>query len=335
MKGTIDTRVIRSRALEGNPLGDPTERNVALYLPPGYDGGTRRFPVVYFLHGFSGSGAQWLNFSGFTPTVPERLDALIENGAPPPIGVFIDGWTRIGGSQWDNSEGIGRYRDYVIEVVRFVDQQLRTIPDHKSRAVVGKSSGGYGSLIMGRHHPDVFGHIGCHSGDSAFEYCYLHDFPKAAGVYAKAGGTEKWFHEFVERSRTSKAKGDDFAALNVMAMAAAYTPRVGSPLSPELPFDERTCRIKPEVWARWLAADPVRFVPNHLAAYNSLSSVFIDCGTRDEWNLSWGARMVVEELRKGGVEVVHEEFEDGHLGVNYRYDRSLGYLLPRLTREGT
>jgi acetyl esterase/lipase len=125
-------------------------------------------------------------------------------------------------------------------------------------------------------------------------------------------------------------RGDDHAPLNVLAMAAAYSPRAGAPAGLELPFEPDTARLRPTTWERWLAHDPVRFVPASLPAFRRLSSVFLDCGTRDEFHLRWGARMVAESLRAAGVEVLHEEFEDGHRDLNYRFDRSLSWLLPRL-----
>ena len=335
MQGKLEIHSIHSRALEGNPLGDSADRPLPIYLPPGYGASQERYPVLYFLHGFTGSGMGWLNVSAFAPSVPERLDALITQGAvPPAIGVFIDGWTALGGTQWDNSEALGRHRDYVVQdVVAYVDSKLRTLPRTGSRAIIGKSSGGYGVLVMVRHHADVFGHACCHSGDSAFEYCYLPDFPKAAGSLLKMGGVEPWFRDFVHRGRTSKHRGDDHATLNIVAMAAAYSPKQGAPLGLELPFELETARLRDEVWQRWLAHDPVRFIPRHLDAFRRLDSFFIDCGSRDEANLRWGTRMVAQELRRGGVTVTHEEFEDGHMGINYRYDRSLSFLVPRLARQ--
>jgi hypothetical protein len=116
-------------------------------------------------------------------------------------------------------------------------------------------------------------------------------------------------------------------------MAAAYSPRPGAPLGLELPFEPGTARLRDEVWARWLEHDPARFVPGALAAFRRLRSVYVDCGTRDEFNLRWGARRVVEALRAGGVEVAHEEFDDGHRGIDYRYGRSLAHLGPRLEQR--
>jgi S-formylglutathione hydrolase FrmB len=334
MKGTVEIQEMHSPALVGNPLGDPVQRRMPVYLPPGYSSSAERFPAVYFLHGFSGNGMSWVSSSGFSPNVIERLDELIARGAVPAvIGVFVDGWTALGGSQWINSDAIGRYGEYLArDVVAHVDQTLRAIPKAAARAVLGKSSGGYGALTMACRQPDVFGHVAAHSSDAYFEYSYLPEFPKAAGPLLKAGGVEPWFREFVRRARETRVRSEDFPVLNLIAMSAAYSPKNGEPMGLELPFDLETARMRPDVWGRWLVNDPVRFVPTSLAALGRLSSLFIDCGIRDEFHLRWGARMLVEELRAAKIEVVHEEFDDGHMGINYRYDRSLSYLLPRLAR---
>ncbi len=335
MKGVLETRELHSPALESNILGDPARRLLRVYLPPGYAEGEQRYPAVYFLHAFSNSGASWTNVSAFGLSALDRLDGLIASGAiPPVIGVFPDGWTGLGGSQWINSEGIGRYRDYLAkDVVGFMDRTYRTVPKAVSRAVLGHSSGGYGALVMGRYHPEVFSHVGSHSGDCYFEYCYLPDLPKAASALLKAGGVEAWYEDFQRRSRETKPRGEDFTVINILAMAAAYSPKKGEPLNIELPFDANTARLRLDVWNRWLVHDPVRFVPKFLDAFRKLKSVFLDCGTRDEFNLRWGARMLAEEFKSSGVELCHEEFEDTHSGVAYRFERSLGFLVPRMARE--
>jgi poly(3-hydroxybutyrate) depolymerase len=333
MLGRLEMATFTSQALRGNPLGDPAERSALLYLPPGYGRGGR-FPVVYFLHGFTGSVHSWTGFSPFALNVPERLDELVASGAiPEVIGVFLDGWTAIGGTQWIDSPAVGAYGEYLArDAVSFVDSRLRTIPRPESRAVVGKSSGGYGALAMGRHHPEVFGHVASHAGDACFEYCYLGDFPKAAAEL-QGSNPETWLRDMRRRAREKKLRPADHPVLNVLAMAAHYSPRPGAPLGLELPFDPLTARIRPGVWTRWLEHDPVRYVPDSLEAFRRLNSLYLDCGSRDEFHLSWGTRMVVESLRAGGVEVTHEEFDDGHRDINYRYDRSLGFLVPRMARD--
>jgi S-formylglutathione hydrolase FrmB len=332
MHGKLVELEVESRALAGNALGDPDRRLVLAYVPPGH--GAAPLPAVYFLHGFTGSARGWSNTSVFAPTVPERLDALVAAGAiPPVVGVFPDGLTALGGTQWTNAPAVGRYQDYVAEdVVAHVDAALGTVPRREGRAIVGKSSGGYGALVMGRDRPDVFAHLACHAGDAYFEYCYLPDLPKAAAALSTAADAAAWLADAKRRAAETKLGGADHPVLNVLAMAAHYGPDPRAPLGLALPFELPSGRVREDVWARWLEHDPVRFVPRSLDAYRRLASVFVDCGTRDEYHLRWGARMVVETLRAGGVEVVHEEFEDGHMGINYRYDASLRFLAPRLAR---
>ncbi len=333
MHGKLIELALDAAPLRGNPLGDASLRTLLVYLPPGSDG--RGLPAVYFLHGFSGSGRSWQNVSTFQPTVPERLDAQMAAGALPPfVGVFPDGATALGGTQWTDAPAVGRYQSYVADaVVAEVEARFGTLARREARAVLGKSSGGYGALRMGRDRPEVFAHVGCHAGDACFEYCYLSDLPKAAAALVDAPTPAAWLDEAKRRARETRPRKEDFTVVNVLAMAAHYSPEPGAPLGLALPFELPTGRLRPEVWARWLAEDPVRFVPAALDAYRRLSTVFLDCGTRDEFQLRWGARMVAEALRAGGVEVIHQEFEDGHMGINYRYDASLAVIAPRLARS--
>ncbi len=331
MNGTIAELWLDSAALAGNPLGDPARRLVLAYLPPG---GGASLPAVYFLHGFTGSARAWTNVSAFAPTVPERLDALVASGAiPPVVGVFPDGMTALGGTQWTNAPAVGRYQDWVTEdVVPAVEARLGTIPKREARAIVGKSSGGYGALCLGRDRPDVFALVGAHAADAYFEYCYLPDLPKAAAALAGASDPAAWLADMKRRARETRLKGSDHPPLNVLAMAAHYSRNPSAPLGLDLPFELPTGRIREDVWDRWLAHDPVRFIPARIAAYRQLAGVFLDCGTKDELNLRWGTRIVAAILRGAGVTVEHQEFEDGHSGTGYRYDASLRWIVPRLAR---
>jgi pimeloyl-ACP methyl ester carboxylesterase len=320
-------------SLRGNALGDPSRRPLLVLLPPGRTDG-RGLPAVYFLHGFTGSARGWLNVSAWSPTVPERIDAGWTAGELPPfVAVFADGFTGVGGTQWINAPAVGRYQDYLADdVVGFVEERLGVLARREARAVVGKSSGGYGALAMGRDRPEVFAHLACHAGDAGFEWCYLPDLPLAAAGLLGATDAAAWLAGAIERARRTRLTGGDHPVLNVVAMAAHYSPDPSAPLGAALPFELPDGRLRPEVWARWLEHDPVHFVPRSLEAFRRLDSIFIDCGTRDEHHLRWGARQVAAALRGAGIEVVHQEFDDGHGGINYRYDASLRYLAPRLAR---
>jgi S-formylglutathione hydrolase FrmB len=217
--------------------------------------------------------------------------------------------------------------------VRAVEARLGTLPRREARAVLGKSSGGYGALCLGRDRSDVFAIVGGHAPDSFFEYCYMPDMPKAASALAAAPDPAAWLDALKRRARETKLSGADHPPLNVVAMAAHYSPRQGAPLGLDLPFELPTGRLREDVWARWLAHDPVRFVPAAAEAFRRLEGVFLDCGTRDEFNLRWGVRMVAAALRDAGARVEHQEFEDGHSGTSYRYEQSLRWIVPRLAQR--
>jgi enterochelin esterase family protein len=235
------------------------------------------------------------------------------------ILVMPDCFTRLGGSQYINSTATGRYEDHLVEeVVPFVDAHFRTVAERGARAVMGKSSGGYGALVHAMRHADVFGLAASHSGDCFFEYCYLPDFPKTfRAVKGDPAG-------FIERFWREEKKGKlDVPALNILAMSACYSPDPDSPLGFRLPFDTETGKIHAAVWARWLEHDPVRLCAQYADNLRGLRLLYIDAGTRDEFGLDLGARILAARLREMRVGFVHEEYDDGHFNISYRYDRSL------------
>lgn len=315
---TGSVRIIKhqSAVLKNNPLGDKTERDLCVYLPAEYDG-TSRFPVVYCLSGFTGRGKMMLNDSAFTPNLAERFDSLIDGKIiRPMIAVMPDCFTYYGGSQYLNSTATGNYEDYLTqELVDFVDTNFMTVAESGSRAAMGKSSGGYGALICGLRHAEKFGQIASISGDAYFEHCYLSDIPKA--FRAMRGNPTAFLKKFWAEEKKGK---NDFPALNMIGMSACYSP---NGTGYELPFDLKNGTIRWDVWQRWLENDPVRLVERHADNLKSLKLLFVDAGTRDEFALDIGAKILSDELKKHQVPHLHEEFDDGHFNISYRYNRSL------------
>src|SRR3954447_8307887 len=191
LAGRIDRHTITSDLLVGNPLGDPAERPLEVYVPPGYDEDLeRRYPSVYMIQGYTGAGPMWHNRSPFRPTFPEATDALFAgDGAPPPcVVVFVDAWAACGGSQFVDSPGTGRYHSYLCdEVVRFVDERYRTLPTAAHRGIAGKSSGGFGAMITPMLRPDLFGGLASHAGDVLYELCYIPEFGQAVRALREYG----------------------------------------------------------------------------------------------------------------------------------------------------
>jgi enterochelin esterase family protein len=315
---TVEILEFQSKALRGNPLGDPALRRVPVYLPPSYP--RKRYPVYFMLTGFTGFGEMLLQRGAWSESLPERLDRLIATKQmAEAIVVMPDCFTRYGGSQYLNSTATGRYEDHVVrELVPHIDERYRTTG---RRAVLGKSSGGYGALVLGMRHPAVFQALACHSGDLYFEYCYLTDFPKAIDQLRNFGGPQKFLKAWEKMPK--RLSGSLHAVVNTIAMAACYSPR-GRTF--DLPFDLKTGELRNDVWRRWKAWDPIVLLDRHARHLKRLDCVFLDCGTRDQFSLHHGARIFVQKARRLGVRLIHEEFDDDHTSISYRYDRSLAVL---------
>jgi pimeloyl-ACP methyl ester carboxylesterase len=315
LAGRLDEHELDSAALVGNPLGDPARRPLWVYEPPGAEGAT--LPAVYLIQGFTGQVDMWRNRSAFRPTVLELVDGL---RAPARV-VFVDAWTSYGGSQFVDSPGVGNYHTYLCEdVVGFVDERYPT----SARAIAGKSSGGYGAMVTAMLRPDVFAGLATHAGDALFELCYLPDFRDAVRALRDHydGSFDAFWQDF--RSRPAFSKATDHALINTFAMAECYSPG-------ELPFDPATCELKPDVWERWLAWDPVRMVDGHADALRGLRAVYIDAGKRDDFYLDLGAEAFRRALERIGVtDVFFELFEATHSAIEYRYPIALQYLAERL-----
>jgi hypothetical protein len=332
LRGRFEEHVVVSEALQGNPLSDPYERPLWVYLPPGYDDEpSRRYPTLYQIQGLTGQLDMWRNRAAFRPTVPELVDELFAAGsAPPCLVVWVDAWTSLGGSQFLDSPGTGRYHTYLCdEVVPWVDAHYRTLAASAHRGIAGKSSGGYGAMVTPMLRPDLFGGLATHAGDALFEVCYLPDFRSSVRALRDqyGGSFDAFWEDF--RSRPAFAKESDGLLLNDWCMAACYSADPDGTV--RLPYDPATGALVPEVWERWLVWDPARMVARYAAALRGMKAVYIDAGTRDEAYLDLGAEAFRHALAAIGVtDIRFELFEAGHYGIEYRYPLGLQHLAERL-----
>jgi S-formylglutathione hydrolase FrmB len=327
LSGALDVLVVDSELLAGNPLGDPARRPLYVYRPPG--AGHADLPSVYVIQGYTGQLDMWLGRTAFEPTSIERLDALFSGGdCPPAIVVFVDAWTSRGGSQFLNSTSTGRYLDYICdEVVPFVDAHYPTAASRDHRGIAGKSSGGYGAMVLPMLRADVFGALASHAGDALFECCYQPEFPGLARTLRDHfEGSYEVFHE-----RFAQAGHFDFSQVGVplemYGYACAYSPDPDRPGHPLLPFEIATGRLVEAVWEQWLALDPVRMVPRHAEALSSMRRIYLDAGRSDEAYLDLGAQAVSDELTKLGIEHTLDLFEGRHGGISYRYPGAIRELV--------
>jgi hypothetical protein len=333
LAGQLEEHVITSELLRDNPLGDPYERPLWVYLPPGYDDDPdRRYPSVYVIQGYTGHVTMWRNRAPFRQPFTETADAVFARGdAPPALVVYVDAWTSYGGSQFVDSPGTGRYHSYLCdEVVPWVDRWYRTLPEPSHRAIMGKSSGGFGAMITPMLRPDLFGALATHAGDALYEMSYVPDFGRAARLLRDYGGDIwRWWDDF--QSRVSFTKEADEVLLGLLGVAACFSAHEDGTV--ELPFDPRTGQLRPEAWQRWLDWDPVRMAPRYAGALRSLRAIWIDAGTRDDYFLDLGAEAFRAALHEAGVtdDVIRFElFDATHAGIDYRYPLSLTWLGQRI-----
>jgi S-formylglutathione hydrolase FrmB len=258
----------------------------------------------------------------------ERLDEMFASGdCPPALVVFVDAWTAYGGSQFLNSTSTGRYMDYLCdEIVPFVEERYPALPGRDHRGLAGKSSGGYGAMVVPMVRPDVFSALASHAGDALFECCYAPNFPALARKLRDE--FEGSWDLFWERLRASDHLDmEEFENFDLYGYAAAYSPDPAHPGKALLPFDLATGRRIDDVWAQWLDWDPVRMAPRHADALRSMRRVYLDAGKQDEWYLDLGAQAFSEELSKLGVAHTLELFKGKHGGMTYRYPGAIRELV--------
>ena len=334
LRGDLRIDTIDSDALRGNALGDPSERPVAVYVPPAYDaGGSRRYPVLYVLHGYSGDAASSVSTRPWETIVVQWIDRLIhDRRMPHTMLVIVDGFTRLGGSQYVDSIHNGNYATYTVrDVVKHVDASYRTVAREGGRAVLGKSSGGFGAMHLCLSHPGTFAAFASHSGDAYFRYASPPAFPNVQRVLEKHDFNISTIVEVFEKKH--KRSPAEFSTMEMLAYASAYSPRSATRFDLDLPFDLKTGELREDVFARWLAFDPVERVGAHPEELGRLRLRYLDCGRRDEYGLDIGTRIVAERIRALGLDVRHEEFDDDHRNVGYRYEVSLPALAAVLDTE--
>jgi len=329
LHGTLDRLVVESELLADNPLDDPARRPLYVYRPPGVElDHPRPLPSVYVIQGYTGMVDMWLNRIAFEPAMVERLDAMFAAGdCPDAIVVFVDAWTAYGGSQFVNSASTGPYMDYLCdEVVPFVDARYPALAGRDHRGLTGKSSGGYGAMVVPMLRPDVFGGLASHAGDALFEHCYIAEFGKTARTL-RDRYEGSWDVFFDRMAAAESFDYDRFGAIMVYGCAAAWSPDPANPGKALMPFEIPSGRLVDDVWDQWLAWDPVRMAPQRADALRSMRRIYLDAGKADEFYLDLGAQAFAAQLDKLGVAHTLELFDGKHGGLTYRYPGAIRELV--------
>jgi len=267
--GAAPTRVehitVHGKALEGALEGDSPDRAVIVVLPPSYDRlKARHYPVVYALHGYSIGADQWTN----EIHVPQVIEGAFAKGAQDMIFVFPDSKTAHNGSMYSGSVTTGDFETFIArDLVAYIDAHYRTLPDRRSRGLVGHSMGGYGASRIGMKHPEVFGALYMMSPCCLSARTAAGVTPQAAAAYA---------------AMTSPADSAklDWGQRATLASAAAWSP---NPKNPPLYLDLPVKDGQPqsEVLSKWAANAPLSFVDQYIGNLRRYAAIAIDVGDQD------------------------------------------------------
>lgn len=315
----VHTR-LESASLAGNLLGDPSERDLFVYLPPGYEDSDRRYPTAYLLHAYGETAADMVTPATdglrWSPPLDDVLEPVFGRmGAQPMIVVIPDGWSRWGCGQWVDSPVTGNFEQYVLpDVVPAVDAAYRTIPAAQSRGVFGFSSGGFGAWNLGSRNPDVFGALAMLSGDSFLDM--THKFV----LY-------KYLDSIWPEAPNGPIEGNGWSQI-VYDYSATYSPNPDSPpFYVDLPVAWPSGEIVQDVWDRWLAFDPVVNVRDRVDNLRRLSGILLDAGVHDDYNLHWGHRLLSHRLTEAGIAHEARENPGNHGGrANEQHQAALQWM---------
>ena len=324
-KGQLDTVVVHGPSLEGNLLGAPADRQVSVYLPPGYDQATgTTFPVVYLLHGLGGGDYSWLPRTMMERDTPALADTLIAAGTiQPMILVMPDASTRYGACFYANSPVCGNWDAFITtDLVGFVDAHYRTVTGPEGRAVAGMDAGGYGALMLAMAHPDVFG--------SAYAMSPLNAAlvdPETSVLYSQEA------FAMLAPDRALGLASTSYMGQAQLAMAAAASPNPDhEPYFVDLPYEPVNGRLERQnaVWDAWVAHTPLAMVSSHRPQLLRLRALGIDVGANEDiQDVVRGAQALHEALMEAGIPHSFEIYPGDH--VNMVQQRMGSAVLPFLS----
>ena len=312
--GKLEKQRVHGTSLDGNLQGNDATRDVWVYLPPGYAKGNKRYPVVYFLHGYAVTAEVYVNE---VLKIPGATDAAVAAGGPEFIVVMPDAFTRFGGSFYGNSPVIGDWESFVAkDLVAWVDKTYRTIARRDGRGLSGHSMGGYGTLRIGMKYPEVFGAI--------------YAMSSAVGLQAPAAEATKTQLARLTPDLVSKIKD---SSNGTFSQASAFAPNPAKPpYFFDLPFDAEGKPV-PLVAEKWSANSPLVTVDQNVPALKSFKGVALDVGNQD--NLQVGNKQFVDALTRLGVAHEFEVYEGTHgnkVGARFT-EKVLPFFARTLTRK--
>lgn len=304
---------IHGTALESNLEGDAVDRDVLVFLPPSYDKQkSRRYAVVYALHGYSIGAEQWSQ----EIHAPQTIEGAFAQGANEMIVVLPDSKTIHNGSMYSSSVTTGDFEKFISrDVVSYIDAHYRTIPNRLSRGLVGHSMGGYGATRIGMKHADVFGSLYIMSP------CCLS--PR------QAGPANAEMEKTLEAVKTPEDSAKlPFGPRAQLAAAAAWSP---NPKNPPLYLDlpRKAGEPQPDVLAKWAANAPLAFIDQYIGNLRQYRAISLDVGDKDGLRADTGK--LHDVLDKYGIANSFELYQGTHTSaVAIRFQN---YVLPFFSKN--
>lgn len=318
---------IPAPSLKGNLLGDPTEQPVYVYLPPGYESSTKRYPTLYLLHGFTANSNVWNNGSYQGMNLQALMDDSIKNGkVREMIVVAANGWNAYKGSFYTNSVVTGNWEDFIVrDLVNYVDTNYRTIGSPESRGIAGHSMGGYGSVMLGMKHPEIF------SAVYALSPCCL----AMEADMSEANNAWPGVLQMTSKDQLSAAPRSfvGFYYSAMVALAAAFSPNPNhAPFFVDFPFEPKsgTCTPPAEgklltdtpcvqkngaVYAKWRAHLPVYIAEANKENLKKLRGIFLDYGEKEEFvHIRTGVNLLSTTFSELNIPHQFEVYPNGNHG---------------------
>lgn len=295
IKGKVERIKIHGASLEGNLMGETAAPDVSIYLPPSYAvDRSRRYPVVYILHGYTSDDLRYFGPDGRQAHV--RAEAAFAAGARELILVMPNAMNAWGGSMYSNSVTAGNWEGYVAEdLVTYMDRHYRTIPSREARGLAGHSMGGYGTLRIGMKRPDVFAAL------YALSSCCLNEGNVRPGRSGQPSAAEQV--KTVEEARANRG------AQGTLARAAAWAP---NPKNPPFYLDlpTKNGEVQPAVAVKWAANSPYAMLDQYVPNLKKYTAIALDVGLQD--NLITSNQLLVDALTRFGVVHTFETYEGDH-----------------------
>jgi enterochelin esterase-like enzyme len=299
---------VHGTALEGNLEGDAVDRDVFVFLPPSYaKEKSRRYAVVYALHGYFIGAEQWSH----EIHVPQTIEGAFAQGSKELIVVLPDSKTVHNGSMYSSSVTTGDFEKFIShDLVAYIDAHYRTLADRTSRGLVGHSMGGYGASRIGMKHPDVFGAL----------YIMSPCCMSARSAESLKPEDEKTL-EAVKNEEDSAKLG--FFLRAQLATAAAWSPDPKNPpLYLDLPMKDG--KVQLDILAKWAANAPLAFVDQYIGNLRQYRAIAMDVGDQD--GLRVDAVKLHEILDRYGIVNTFEVYSGTH--TSRVADRMQNHVLP-------